>query len=124
VLPLTRRLNVGVLNMFAVRQALHDPAQLALDVERILARGQADPALLSAEHTLDFLAAEGVAATSVEAAYRFCRHTPGIDVVLTGTGSREHLETNLAAIQGPPLPEAILERLEAMFGAVDCVSGQ
>jgi aryl-alcohol dehydrogenase-like predicted oxidoreductase len=60
----------------------------------------------------------------MDAAYRFCRHTPGIDVVLTGTGSREHLLENLASIEKPPLPPHILEQIEALFGRVDCVSGQ
>jgi aryl-alcohol dehydrogenase-like predicted oxidoreductase len=124
VLPLTREKRVGVLCMFAVRSALSKPEQLRIDINRILAARQADPALVSPEHTLDFLVHQGGARTIPEGAYRFCRHTPGIDVVLTGTGSAEHLRENLAAIQGPPLPPAILERLEAMFGGVDCISGQ
>jgi aryl-alcohol dehydrogenase-like predicted oxidoreductase len=124
VLPLTRGKKVGVLCMFAVRRALSDPVQLKTDIGRILDRAQADPALVKTEHTLDFLTREGGAATVMEAAYRFCRHTPGIDVVLTGTGSAAHLKDNLRAIQQPPLPGDILAKLEAMFGAVDCVSGQ
>jgi aryl-alcohol dehydrogenase-like predicted oxidoreductase len=58
-----------------------------------------------------------------EAAYRFCRHEPGAEVILTGTGNVEHLEANLAAIQGPPLAPEIVERLRGLFGAVDSVSG-
>jgi aryl-alcohol dehydrogenase-like predicted oxidoreductase len=122
VLPVTREKGTGVLCMFAVRRALSDPAQLKTDIGRILERGQADPALVAAEHTLDFLAPE--AAGIPEAAYRFCRHTPGIDVVLTGTGSAAHLRDNLRAIQKPKLSGETLARLESMFGAVDCVSGQ
>jgi aryl-alcohol dehydrogenase-like predicted oxidoreductase len=122
VLPITREKGVGVLCMFAVRRALSDPAQLKTDIGRILERGQADPALVTAEHTLDFLTRE--AADIPEAAYRFCRHTPGIDVVLTGTGSAAHLRDNLRAIQKPKLSGETLARLESMFGAVDCVSGQ
>jgi aryl-alcohol dehydrogenase-like predicted oxidoreductase len=122
VLPVTREKGIGVLCMFAVRRALSDPAQLKTDIGRILERGQADPALVTAEHTLDFLAQE--AADIPEAAYRFCRHTPGIDVVLTGTGSAAHLRDNLRAIQKPKLSGETLARLESMFGAVDCVSGQ
>jgi aryl-alcohol dehydrogenase-like predicted oxidoreductase len=122
VLPITREKGVGVLCMFAVRRALSDPAQLKIDIGRILERAQADPALVAAEHTLDFLVP--AAADIPEAAYRFCRHTPGIDVVLTGTGNAAHLRDNLRAIQKPPLPEEVLSKLDAMFGAVDCVSGQ
>ncbi|MDR1902104.1 MAG: aldo/keto reductase [Treponema sp.] len=124
VLPLTREKGVGTLCMFAVRSALSNPAQLKIDIGRILEKGQADPALVPRENTLEFLTRDGVAASIMEAAYRFCRHTPGIDVVLTGTSNPDHLRTNIAAIQGPRLPDAILARLEAMFGKVDCVSGQ
>jgi aryl-alcohol dehydrogenase-like predicted oxidoreductase len=122
VLPVTREKGVGVLCMFAVRRALSDPAQLKTDIGRILERAQADPALVTDEHSLDFLTRE--AGSIPEAAYRFCRHTPGIDVVLTGTGSAAHLRDNLRSIQKPELSGETLARLEAMFGAVDCVSGQ
>jgi len=124
VLPAAMEKKVGVLCMFAVRKALSNPAQLEIDIGRILERGQADPALVKTKDTLDFLAYEGIADSIPEAAYRFCRHSPGIDVVLTGTGNAAHLAENLAAIQGPPLPPATLEKLAAMFGKVDCVSGQ
>jgi len=125
VLPMTLEKKVGVLCMFAVRKALSDPAQLEIDIRRILERGQADPALVKTKGSLDFLTGEGgVAGSIMEAAYRFCRHTAGIDVVLTGTGNAAHLADNIASIQGPPLPQQTLEKLAAMFGKVDCVSGQ
>jgi L-galactose dehydrogenase len=124
VFPAAREKNIGILDMFAVRTALSNPSQLAVDVKRILEKGQADPALVKKENTLDFLTEKGVAATIMEAAYRYCRHTSGVHVVLTGTSSAGHLLTNLKAIQGPGLPTEILETLERMFGKVDCVSGQ
>ncbi|MDR1972466.1 MAG: aldo/keto reductase [Treponema sp.] len=122
VLPGAVERNVGVLCMFAVRQALHDPVQLKKDIARILEKGQADPALVKDEKVLDFLVQGDSGLT--EAAYRFCRHTPGIGVVLTGTGNRDHLKENLASIQKGPLPAETLEKLETLFGKVDCVSGQ
>jgi L-galactose dehydrogenase len=124
VFPVTCEKNIGVLNMFAVRTALSDPKQLAIDIDRILEKGQADPALVKRENTLDFLTQNGVAATVMEAAYRFCRYTQGVHVVLTGTSSSEHLSSNFKSIQGPKLPDEILEKLEKMFGKVDCISGQ
>jgi L-galactose dehydrogenase len=124
ILPEAIKRNVGVLNMFAVRKALSDPAQLREDVLKILAAGQADPNLVKLDNTLDFLTEEGYARTIMEAAYRFCRHTTGINVTLTGTGDVKHLEDNLKSLALPPLPDHVLERLDAMFGRVDCVSGQ
>jgi aryl-alcohol dehydrogenase-like predicted oxidoreductase len=124
VLPPAHAKNVGTLNMFAVRKALHSAEQLAIDIDRILEKGQADPALIDRNAPLGFLTQGGGAASIMDAAYRFCRHTPGVDVVLTGTGNRAHLLENLASIEKPPLPPEITEKIEALFGKVDCVSGQ
>jgi aryl-alcohol dehydrogenase-like predicted oxidoreductase len=124
VFPAAREKKLGVLCMFAVRSALANPAQLKIDIGRILAQGQADPALVKDEKVLDFLVDSGAASSIVEAAYRFCRHTPGIDVVLTGTSNASHLRDNLASIQKGPLSGDVLEKLETLFGRVDCVNGQ
>ena len=51
-----------------------------------------------------------------EAAYRFVRHEPGVDVVLFGTGDAEHLRANVASLLKPPLPEADRAKLAALFG--------
>ena len=83
ILPLARGKNIGVLCMFAVRNALSDPLKLKKDIGQILKSGQADPSLFEPENSLGFLTQNGIASSVMEAAYRFCRHTPGIDVVLT-----------------------------------------
>ena len=72
---------------------------------------------------ISFLLENGAADSVTEAAYRFCSHTPGLHVILTGTGSADHLRANAAAISAPSLPAASLDRLRAMFGNVDCISG-
>ncbi|MDR0948634.1 MAG: aldo/keto reductase [Lachnospiraceae bacterium] len=122
VLPLAVQNNIGVLCMFAVRQALHDPATLQATFTRMIECGQVSSELDA--HTLDFLLEQGIAATLPEAAYRFCNHALGISVTLTGTGNPAHLSDNLRAIQAPPLPEEALKQLHKLFSKVDCVSGQ
>ena len=124
VLPAAMEKDIGVLCMFAVRSALSNPEQLKVDIQRILDKAQADPALVKDGTALDFLTESGAAGSIMEAAYRFTRHTKGINVTLTGTGNPGHLTDNLKSIQMPPLPEKTLEKLKAMFGKVDCVSGQ
>jgi len=76
------------------------------------------------ETALDFLTASNAASSLPEAAYRFCRHSDGVTVTLTGTGNEHHLAENLHSLELPPLPAAALERLNALFGGVDCVSAQ
>jgi aryl-alcohol dehydrogenase-like predicted oxidoreductase len=129
VLPLAMEKNVGILNMFAVRHALADPAQLKKEIQKILDHGQGGLGLVLDERALDFLVASGedglpIAESIMDAAYRYCAHTEGIHVVLTGTGNTAHLEDNLRSLERAALPAAILDRLEQLFGAVDCVCGQ
>lgn len=121
VFPLTREKQIGVQNMFAVRRALSDAAGLAENLTKAEAAGQLDPSALDASDPLRFLRAH--AGSIIEAAYRYCRHEPGVHVVLTGTGKLGHLAENVAAINGLPLPPAARERLSSLFGKVDCISG-
>jgi len=123
VFPMTQEKDVGTLIMFAVREALSHPDELRKVVGELIARGEIDAGAVDADDPLSFLAAAPGAPSVVEAAYRFCRHEPGAQVILTGTGDPEHLKANVGAILKPPLPAEVLERLEAIFGAVDSVSG-
>ncbi len=116
--PLTRENGVGTLVMFAVRRALSQPARLGK-----LLREMEQRAIVKPGADLGFLTENGYAATLTEAAYRFCVHEPGVDVVLTGTGDEQHLEANIASALKPPLPPEALERLAALFGNVDSVTG-
>lgn len=123
VFPLTLRHDVGTLIMFAVRRALSDPAALREVVARLMENGEVAPGLLNPDDPLDFLTAHPDVESVVQAAYRFCRHEPGADVILTGTGSGEHLKQNVRSILAPPLPAESAARLEAVFGRVVSVSG-
>jgi aryl-alcohol dehydrogenase-like predicted oxidoreductase len=52
----------------------------------------------------------------IEAAYRYARYEPGVDVVLFGTGNSAHLRANIASLTKPPLPEPDRAKLAALFG--------
>jgi aryl-alcohol dehydrogenase-like predicted oxidoreductase len=119
----TQQKNIGILDMFAVRRALHDTAALQAVMQELVERGQVSDADFDPAHPLHFLLTDGVATSIPDAAYRFCREEPGIHVVLSGTGSIAHLEENLRSLTGPPLPPAITERLRQLFARVDSVSG-
>ena len=121
VLRLSQAHNVGVQDMFAVRRALSNPEGFKEALAVIDKAGQLDRSKLDADDPLGFLKED--AGGIVDAAYRFCRHEPGIHVVLTGTGNVEHLKENVASISRGPLPSKILAKLEELFGQVDSVSG-
>jgi L-galactose dehydrogenase len=123
VFPETQQRHVGTLNMFAVRRALSQPQRLQQLIAELVKKGEIPSGELNPEDPLDFLFTGSDAATLPEAAYRFCRHEPGVDVVLTGTGDPAHLEENIAAILKPPLPATVLNKLAALFGKLDHLTG-
>lgn len=123
VLSKTQELHVGVQDMFAVRRALSDAEALAEEIRKAAAAGQLDPAALDPDDPLGEILATSGASCLIELAYRFCRHEPGVHVVLTGTGRINHLIDNIGYINEPPLPEPTQARLAEIFGRVDCLSG-
>jgi L-galactose dehydrogenase len=123
VFSVTRDTDVAIEVMFAVRRALSRPDELARVAAELVEQGRIDGADINLDDPLGFLVHEGGATSVVEAAYRFARHEPGCHVVLTGTGSVEHLEENVRSINAPPLPDADLDRLRTLFGHLDHLSG-
>jgi aryl-alcohol dehydrogenase-like predicted oxidoreductase len=116
VLEKARVNRIGTLCMFAVRNIFSRPGLLQETIATLAAEGKLPAALVKERNPLGFLVHAGGADSLVEAAYRFARHEPGIDVVLFGTGSIDHLRANIASILRPPLPAADVARLNQMFG--------
>ena len=106
VYPLSQQHGVGTLLMFVVRGIFAQPERLAAKLRELDLPD------------LDFLVHPDGASTLVDAAYRFIRHEPGVDVVLFGTGDQAHLATNIESLSKPPLPAADIDRLRRVFGHV------
>jgi aryl-alcohol dehydrogenase-like predicted oxidoreductase len=123
VFPLTLKHGIGVLNMFAVRRALSQPDVLRKLCADLVREGKLGEDILDPDQPLGFLLAETDAASIPEAAYRFCRHEKGVDVVLFGTGKPAHLEENVAALLKPPLPSGTCAKLEQLFGDLSHLTG-
>lgn len=123
VFPLTLAQGIGVLDMFAVRRALSNRDKLREVMASLAANGLVSPDAFDPESPLGFLTENGAATSIPDAAYRFCRDEPGVDVVLSGTGDVTHLEENAASLNAPPLPPEITERLRLLFQGIDSVSG-
>jgi aryl-alcohol dehydrogenase-like predicted oxidoreductase len=123
VFPFTREKNIGVLNMFAVRRALSQPERLKQLMEELQQRRLVDSSACGDGAPLEFLIQEGKANSYPDAAYRYCRHEPGVHVVLTGTGNLEHLQANLDSMTKPALPPSVLQKLQQIFARIDSVTG-
>lgn len=122
LLEKTQQKAVGTLAAFVVRRALTSAEALRTALEKARASGRLRNREVGDE-PLAFLTESGGAASLVEAGYRFARHEPGIDLVLTGTGSLAHLRENIDAINKPALWATCLSKLEALFGDEDGMSG-
>jgi aryl-alcohol dehydrogenase-like predicted oxidoreductase len=116
VFPLTREHRVGTLLMFAVRNIFSRPERLMATVRELAEAGQLPRAIADDPDPLGFLVHPGGASSIVDAAYRFVRHEPGVDVVLFGTGDIGHLRSNIASLLKPPLPRQDRDRLAQLFG--------
>lgn len=114
---------IGTICMAAVRNALPDPGKLEATIANLIESGELDPAEVDPSDPFGFLVREGGTLSLVDAAYRFCRHEPTVDTVLSGTSSVEHLAANVESVGKGPLPEEDLAVLAEQFGDVDSVIG-
>ena len=121
VLPMIREKNIGVFCMFAIRNMLTNHERARALINQLIEEGIVDGSKLNRDAPLDFLIDESCDSIA-EAAYRFCLHEPGLDCILSGTGSVEHLDENFQSLSAPPLSDAVLARLNDCFGHVDSVS--
>ena len=119
VFPITQKKGIGTLIMFAVRSIFADPPRVAREMKELAAKGLVEKWLGETEDPLGFLVHAGGASSMIDAAYRFVRHEPGVDVVLFGTGDAAHLRTNVDSLLKPPLPESDRAKLVALFGHLE-----
>lgn len=122
VFPYSREHGMGILNMFAVRHALISQENLRPVLKRLVDQGQVPADEVDFDNPLGFLLDE--AESLAEAAYRYCLYDPDIHVVLCGTGSIAHLEENIRSVEKGSLSQAATDRLNRIFGKVDCESGK
>ena len=116
IFPTTQRRGVGTLLMFVVRNLFSNAAYRRDVFADLVAQGHLDRSILSEADPLGFLLAEGGAESITDAAYRYARHEQGADVILFGTGNKDHVKDNVASILRPALAPPIIERLHASFG--------
>ena len=117
--------NIGVMNMFAVRQALRDMDVLT----EHLHEKSADGTLPAAVDVDAELARVGHHVTTngsslPDLAYKFVREEPGISSVLVGTGNPEHLRANLETFASPLLGPGVLQDLSSILAGVASLNGE
>ena len=117
LLPACLEQGVGVICMVAVRKGLSRPEYLLERLEDAGKRGVIERSGLPAVDPLGWLV-KGEVESLPAAGYKYVAAQPAIGTVLSGTANLEHLEANVRAILGPPLPDGDMERLRQVFGRV------
>jgi aryl-alcohol dehydrogenase-like predicted oxidoreductase len=116
-LPACREKGLGVICMVAVRRSLSRAAHLLERLADAGRRGLIDRTALPERDPLGWLV-RGPVESLPAAGYKYVAAHPAISSVLTGTARVEHLEANVRAVLGPPLPEEDMARLRRIFGEV------
>jgi aryl-alcohol dehydrogenase-like predicted oxidoreductase len=116
IFPVTQRRGIGTLLMFVVRNIFSNTAYRRDVSAKLVEQGLLDASALSDGDPLGFLVTEGAAENITDAAYRYARHEQGADVILFGTGNKDHVKANIESILRPPLAPPIVERLHTTFG--------
>ncbi len=117
LLPLCREKTVGVICMVPVRRSLAQPEHLRERLDEAIDQGWLDSNALSGARPLDWLV-KGPVTSLPAAGYKYVAAHPAIHTILSGTSNSEHLEENIKAVEGPPLPEEDMARLRSIFGDV------
>ena len=116
VFPLTQARGVATLLMFAVRLVFSQPGLLLSTLADLVQRGDLPASAVDDAAPLGFLTEQPGLLGIIDAAYRFARHEPGVDVVLFGTGNVGHLQSNIQSILADPLPPAAVTLARERFG--------
>jgi len=110
-----------MMNQKPSERIFSNPERLREAMRELAADGRVAERFAASDDPLGFLVHDGGATSVIDAAYRFARHAPGVDVVLTGTGDVDHLRANVVSILKPPLPAEDLATLRELFGDLEGV---
>lgn len=117
VFPLCREKNLGVLNIFTVRNLFGDPSRLREVIRDLKDRGRLSQDIVSDDDPLGWLLDDDCGSL-VEAAYRYAAGTEGVTTVMCGTINAGELEEDIKIIEKGPLASEKIHRLKDTFGHI------
>ncbi len=118
VFPYCIKHNIGVLNIFTVRNLFWDPRRLGDVIADLKAHGVLAQDTVPDDDPLGWLLEDSGIESLVEAAYRYAAYTEGVTTVMCGTIELHELEEDAQIIEKGPLPPDKVARLEQTFGHI------
>ena len=115
ILQQTSKKNIGTMSMFVVRSLFSVPGRLKDEITKLVNDQKLPKWLLDETEPLEFLLKNNGAKNIIDACYRYARHQKGIDCVLFGTSSIEHLKNNIKSILSPQLSLATVKNIDQYF---------
>lgn len=118
VFPLCKEKNIGVINIFTVRNLFWNPARLKEVIVDLKKRGVIATDAVPDDGALDWMPDGGDVGSLVEAAYRYVVHTEAVTTAMCGTLDIRELEEDVEFIRKGPLPVDKTQRLAMTFGHI------
>ena len=115
VFPYCREHDVGVMNIFSVRNIFKDPERLVHTIVELQRQELLDETI-NPRSPFDFLLEDPDIETLVEAAYRYVLYTEGVSTAVCSAVSLEKIEQNIRSIAKGPLPSMHVRQINRMFG--------
>ena len=119
-LPLAEETGTGVIVMAAIRTHISNEERL----RELFAGWKRDGVIpidsVPDDGPLDWLVHDEVDSIA-GAAYKFAASNSAVSTVLSGTSNLAHLKSNIAALEGSPLPAVDMERLVELLGSIEAV---
>lgn len=117
VFPYCAAHDVGVMNIFSVRNIFKDPVRLAATIEDLQRQELLDESI-DPHSPYDFLLEDPDIASLVEAAYRFVVYTEGVTTAVCSAVTLDKIEQNIRSIARGPLPDMHVKRIQQLFGHI------
>ena len=115
ILPQTSKKNIGTMGMFVVRSLFSVPGRLQEEITKLVNDKKLPLFFLDEKEPLEFVLKNSGAENIIDACYRYARHQIGIDCVLFGTSSIEHLKNNVKSILSQQLSSGTIENIHKYF---------
>lgn len=118
VFPVCKAQNLGVINVFTVRNVFSQSQRLQEVIQDLKTRSLLNNDRVQERDPLAWVVEMCRASSLVEVAYRYAAYTAPVKTVMNGTLLLHELEEDILSIEKGPLPDQLVEELREIFSRV------